>query len=65
MKFVSAQEKVMNSIIQFDLADLDGGHGPYRMYAREWTLKELKDITVKSQRLVSPDATVNGRGDGW
>ncbi|KAL5114789.1 hypothetical protein ACEQ8H_007351 [Pleosporales sp. CAS-2024a] len=59
LQYVSAKEKQLNMVFQFDVVDI--GQGPYKFQTRpyNWTLPQFKRAIARTQDLVRPPS------DGW
>lgn len=60
LKYVSAKEKQLTMVFQFEIVDLGGGNTlKYDTVPRNWTLPQLRERTLITQRLM------DGTTDGW
>ncbi|SCZ90565.1 BZ3500_MvSof-1268-A1-R1_Chr9g10881 [Microbotryum saponariae] len=59
LKFVAADAKEFNMVIQFDLADLDHGKGRFNLMYHDWPLTKFKEITANYQQLT------DAKYDAW
>ncbi|KZL67528.1 alpha amylase [Colletotrichum incanum] len=57
LKYISAADRQLDMVFQFDIVDLGQGIG-YKYQAREWKLPELKRIVAKWQQFIEGT-------DGW
>ncbi|KAJ3941636.1 uncharacterized protein N0V96_008350 [Colletotrichum fioriniae] len=57
LKFISAADRQLDMVFQFDIVDLGQGVG-YKYQAQKWTLPELKRIVAKWQQFIEGT-------DGW
>lgn len=54
LSYISTEAEALDSVIQFDLMDLDHGGGQYPLMPREWKLSDFKRVTEFSQQLADP-----------
>ncbi|WYZ40043.1 hypothetical protein EsH8_IV_000384 [Colletotrichum jinshuiense] len=57
LKFISASDRQLDMVFQFDIVDIGQGVG-YKYQAREWKLPELKRVVAKWQQFIEGT-------DGW